>query len=473
MEVEYSQHAVAAAHYASSTRLVLTVSASATAGAVIAAINGARHNGAQLIVASTWLNAASDEVGYLAIGGHPLTGGRDAITSAREPLSFEYAPEIGGDVETDAFLLICLPTDRLSAIKALIEGFSFGAHEPFANAVTQHGSDTDTIASSVVPSNPGDAEESVGFAGGVNATPVSFAVDGDAETITATWSSIHSLYDLVAASTDEVLVTAVPDTYLPNAPTGPGDTIPFDFDAVGEATDGTVVLKEVHSEDLTFASAAAWVDTTLDKPADLEGDEVWWFYTGGEEGTVGEPLVPVRVDRIPTNDTGGAANDASGLRIAYNLSYYMHLRWHAGSGKLQIAMSNANIDPAPLTIYRLQGQGQRGPRGRAGVSPESRTVTLKSWRDNNDDVAVPSDATETTVVVGRFAPLTFPAASTNKRYLHLAVDDAYEVASLQVAGLETIGQYTEQDEAGEHVYHSPRLKTREAVSALVLVEEAA
>ena len=484
VQVSYSQHSVAAAHYSSATRLELTVNSTATAGAVIAAINGARHNGDQLIVASTWLNSASDEVGYLAIGGHPLTGGRDAITSAREPLSFEYAPEIAGEVKTEAFLLTCLPTDTLAAIKALIEAFNFAAHSPFAESVTLAGSGTDTIAQLAVPSSPGDAEEVVGFAGGVDAADPSFVADSAAKTVTATWAGIHSLFDLVAASDDDVEVTAVPGTYLPNKPADPGDAIPFDFDEEGEQGDGAVSLEAVWSGNYSVAAAGTLVrSSAAEKYVKPNGfsDSDYLIVSIGGEGHAWIRLVPGSVIAEAANGAAVGATWASnglGMTVAISgtsaLSRLVFFAWDDDTGELLFTASSNSVDPMPVTIYKWVAKGTKGPKGDPGENPEVRNVTASLWHDDDADSAIPGDASTEELAVGRLHPFQFPA-NADRRYLHAAVDEAYEITTFAINGLEQISQFNSETSGGNRLYHSPRMKAKtraSAIDCLIAVDEA-
>lgn len=235
--VEFHSQRATSFSYTSATAGTLISNSGDTVQDVIDAVAAARHEGAQIVEVVPWENQADSEVGFLAIGGHTLAHGVDALANERDPLSFAYSPDIGGSLRTEAFLLTCLPADTLDDISTVIESLHYGGSQPFQGLVEATGSTlTDTLAESVIPSQPDDAEEEVGFAGGTATPAPSVSVSETNKRVTISYSDEHLLQDLIEAATDEVAIAAVADTNPYRKPVSPGFVVAFDFDEKGDGS---------------------------------------------------------------------------------------------------------------------------------------------------------------------------------------------------------------------------------------------
>jgi len=468
--VQYSYGAAPSFRYTSATAGTFTVGLTGhTIQNALDAINGARHNGTQIVAAAAWNTGTGATITEVRNATHPLGGGVDS----GDPLAFEY-----GSRSLDEFLLTLAAADTLAGIKAIMEGWSYAGHKPFDGKVALTGDGTDTVASALIPSQSGDANAlAIDFAGGVDPEAPTATVNDDIVTLTYV-SAFHFLDDLVGEYPSGVEVTEVPGTAAHVLASEAGADVPFDFDERGDVGDATVEMgAEIASATWAFAAAdtfAAPSSGSIPKPDSIEAGELWVVEVGGEASA---DVALIRPSLIP-DVTGGvtAASAANGIAVEAVQGARLWLQWHRATAAdayvLRVATTNAAVDPAPLKFSRAKGVGARGPRGRAGEDAEAREVTLKTWQDGAAASAIPNDATETTVEIGRLHPVQYPKRSGKPRYLHAAVPEADRITIFSINGLEQVSQFREATSGADKLYHSPRLRTTDALDCLIRVEAA-
>ena len=347
--------------YSSATAGELRVSRSYPISSVIAAINGARHNGNQLITATRWNSQPGDAVDWATQGDHDLSGGRAAQTTGREPLAIEY-----NDVEEIRITLIA--TDTLAEIQTLLENFHVHGSEPFDGNVALTGDGTAAVAASLIGANEGD-DVNLDFGGAVDAGGIVITVNETGKTINIAYATTHTVRDMVRASNDDLSIGRVAGTNELDTFETAGVSRAFDFDELGAGTstggmaDGVVNGVDVSlSGTVVTTTLRRTIGADLSDTVDLATLEEWrgeWSNLAGQTLRVGDLVEHtsryyiVRVEHQRINS--GPDTDSTNFALLNNWggAYSATGFYHAGSLVVYdsgIWVNNADVldtDPDP------------------------------------------------------------------------------------------------------------------------------
>jgi len=486
-----SIRAVAHASYESADQINLTVSNTGFVSSVIQVINNARWNGVQYFEAEAW-NGGSGQTTLVPNGHHTTSGGRDALVTSREPLSFDYDDDDDTLNRID-FKLIVDPSDTLGDIRDVIEAYSFHGSTPFADAVSLDGSDEDTLDTDFFPIalNPGlsVAHE---FTGYVAADAVSVVSDDTLKMVTLTYvSDFHWLSDLIGTY-DTASIVKIPGSNLHQTIEDP-KVVGFDFsesdsfdatqenlydgvksillhnDGISADDDdyeldlsdlrvpGALSLSLVVDHDLTSATTSTGIDV-----ADLN-DVIYLAFEYRTQSTANLHFVTSFLKA----DIGPNATPAR-IQLQGGGASYIGIS-QTTAGVLRFGGLPATYDQGSVRVYNATA-GNEGPAGEAGTMISEATVTF--WQDTSATSSPPGSAETETVNVGQgLYALRFKAVSSN-RFIHVLVDDAYELEAVSFQSRNQLNRFTTRTVGGNRIYDSPSVRERGLIDLLVSVVEA-
>ena len=215
------------ATYSSATWLTVTYPPTATVGQLRGAINGARHSGSQLLVATLYgSGSAGDVVTANGTGQHNLSHGSNQETVAREPLAASL------DADARRIQVRYLPgTDTLAQVAAALDALATGDH---AGLFTTTATGAGAVAANGLGAGAG-ATRDIALAGGSVAGPITVERDASARRVDLGYAATDTLDALIAAAAavDGLTLALVYGTSGSAHPETPGWTRPFDWDLTG------------------------------------------------------------------------------------------------------------------------------------------------------------------------------------------------------------------------------------------------
>ncbi|MCY3623066.1 MAG: hypothetical protein OXH68_15330 [Gammaproteobacteria bacterium] len=149
--------------------------------------------------------------------------------------------------------------------------------------------------------------------------------------------------------------------------------------ASGSLEAGPLLAKQLAGGNLTFTAAGTVVDTTFDYPDSVRLGEVWMI-TVGEVAMDAAFIFPASklttlADIDLSGDTSAKHNDGKLLQLPVSSGADLYIGHNGRS--IYAAIDDANIDPTPLTLYRLEGVA--GAPGFTPIPQFSADGTDGSW----------------------------------------------------------------------------------------------
>lgn len=247
VEVHYKSFGYITASYQSATHLNIYISFNHPIINIVTVVNNARWQGNQIVTASIWNGATGNVVG-VPDGVHHLQHGQDAITTSREPLSFEYIKTSS----VDEFRLTLIASDTIGEIVDIIEDYSFHGERIFQDKITLQNSASRnrTLNASNIPSSGSDIQ--LTFTGGSNGTSIDAIVDNSLKEVRVNYAeNWHHLRDLINDYSSGVSIIRVAGSNLDQLIEEPTSK-PFDFNEI--------VLESSDAETVKSIEVLYWQD---------------------------------------------------------------------------------------------------------------------------------------------------------------------------------------------------------------------